>query len=273
MTQPRAGGSCAALFLLVGCLGSVAVETPVPVLRYVGSSTIGQFLRDADAVYGDARLLLDTEPESAGGESAILEGRADLAGVAMRVQPETLAAGVQATLIGRDVIAVIVHPDNPIDGLTTEQLQDIFAGDVQNWSELGGPEQMIRPYIVGPESATRRVFRAKILGERDYRRCEVVRPDSALPAKVAGDQGAIGCISCAFLSASCPAKILAVDGQRPDPTNVQYPIARPLHLLWWPGRDRVRKLVEWLRTPAAQTLLLKRFARAEQTSEPAEGGQ
>ena len=79
------------------------------------------------------RFTFDTEPESLGGEVAIREGRADLAGVAGVPHDETLVGGVEATQIGKDAIAVIVHPSNPVARLSRSQLRGIFSGALRNW--------------------------------------------------------------------------------------------------------------------------------------------
>lgn len=233
-----------------------------PVLRYVGSSTIANFIRDAMPAYGKVRFILDTEPESAGGEAAIMEGRADLAGVAGHPNPETLQKGVVATLIGRDAIAVVVNRANPVTGLTQSQLKDIFTGKVDNWKLLGGPNLPIRPFIVGPASATRAIFRSAVLGPDDYTGCEAVRPDADVIAKVGAEPGGIGHISFSFLPAGGRVKTCAVEGQQPIPTNHGYPIARPLYVLWWSGRARVAEFISWTSTPEARAILLKRFALA-----------
>ena len=245
--------------MVVSCAGP-AVDESQPVLRYVGSSTIAHFIVDAQPAYGSVRFELDTEPESAGGEAAILEGRADVAGVANRPRSETLDAGVRSTLIGRDAIAVVVNAGNPIEGLSQEELRRVFTGQVLNWNELGGQDLAVRPFIVGPESATRRVFRAAILREADYAGCEVVRPDADIAARVRAEPGGIGQISFSFLGSSGEVKAISVGGQRPVPTNSDYPIARPLYLLWWPGRGHVEDFIRWTSSPAARSILLQRFA-------------
>ncbi|MCL2046357.1 MAG: substrate-binding domain-containing protein [Oscillospiraceae bacterium] len=48
--------------------------------------------------------------------------------------------------IGKDALVFIVNRDNPIDNLTTEQVQKIFTGEYTNWSELGGNDEQIRAY-------------------------------------------------------------------------------------------------------------------------------
>ena len=64
-----------AFALLAGCAAVPRDGT----IRYVGSSTIGKFITDAEASYGRSRFALWTEPESYGGEQAALKGIADIA--------------------------------------------------------------------------------------------------------------------------------------------------------------------------------------------------
>ena len=58
------------------------------------------------------------------------------------------AAGVQLHLtpIGREAFVFFVHSDNPVDGLTVEEIQRIYTGEITNWRDLGGRWQRIRPY-------------------------------------------------------------------------------------------------------------------------------
>ncbi len=46
-------------------------------------------------------------------------------------------------IVARDAIAVIVHPENPIDQLTLQNVSDIYSGRIENWSELGGEDRPI----------------------------------------------------------------------------------------------------------------------------------
>ncbi len=131
----------------------LGVSQDKPTLRYEGSSTIAHFIRDAESVYAGAQFEIRTEMESSGGELSILDGTADIAGVARIPSPQVLGKGVVSTLIGWDAIAVVVHPDNPIKNLSKEQLKDIFSQKVTNWQQVGGPDLAIKPFIVGSSSA------------------------------------------------------------------------------------------------------------------------
>jgi phosphate transport system substrate-binding protein len=255
-----AGVSILALLSSAACRS--APERPRGVVEYVGSSTVARFLEEAAPVYAALDLQIDTTPESEGGERLIAAGGADLAGIANRPRPETLRAGVRATLIGRDALAVIVHAENPVRALTREQVKAVFTARLRNWSEVGGPDLAVRPFVVGEESATRHVFRSALLGDDDYAGCTVVRPDSAIVAAVASEPGAIGQISFSFLDPDAGVRAVSIDGEEPAVTNFGYPIARPLYLLWREGRLEIEAFVRWTQSEEGQRVVMRHFVGA-----------
>jgi phosphate transport system substrate-binding protein len=241
---------------LAGCAGVPRDGT----IRYVGSSTIGKFMADAEASYGRCKFALWTEPESYGGEQAALMGIADIGGVARGVDPAVLEQGVVGTMIGKDAITVIVHGENPVKSLSIDQLKDIFTGKTRNWKELGGEDLQIQPYIVSRASATRNIFRSVVLKEERYQACVVVEPDAEMIHVVAQTRGAIGHISFAFLRACTEVKPLWVEGQKPSAWNPNYPITRPLYLCT-KGRPRgeVKRFIDWTLSEAGQKVVTKHF--------------
>ena len=255
------------LFLLVLLSQSISAQDSVAtpnIMTYTGSSTIGNFLEKATLAFGKIDFKMDTRPESTGGELAILEGRTDLAGIARPPSKEALGKGVVSSLIGWDAIAIIVHPDNPVQNLTQSQLKAVFTGTIRNWKELGGPDLAINPYIVGIESATRKVCRSVILGKDDYVDCEVVKPDVGILNKVANDPRSIGHISFSFVDPKANVKTVSVNGQPLSLTNSNYPITRPLYFLWWPGRRDVAEFVEWTLSSEGQRIVMQQFIGARE---------
>ncbi len=249
----------AASFGALGGEYASAARDGLPIIRYVGSSTVGLFIRDAEPLYGRVRFNLDTTPESLGGEQAILGGTADLAGSARVPSQEIGRKGITATPIGRDGIAVIVNRRVPVDDLSMSDLRAIFTGRMENWKELGGPDLPIRPLIVGSESATREVFRAAVLAGSDYANCRVIEPDGAMPSAVASTDGAIGQISFAFLGSVSGIRAVSVAGQEPVTSNFEYPIARPLYLLWRKENEEAERFAVWSRSREGQRVLMQRF--------------
>ncbi len=233
------------------------------VLQYVGSSTIGNFISDANQHYSKVRFNINTEDESSGGEVAILNNNADLVGIARVPSPEVLGKGLVSTLIGWDAIAVIVNEEVGVDDISFDQLRGIFTGKIKNWKELGGAELPIKPFIVSQESATRKIFRSKILGAENYLGCEMVQPDSFIIEKVQNQPGAIGHISFSFLqNLEKNVKILSVNQQALNLNNHWYPITRPLYFLHRNTNTEVDEFVNWTLSEEGQTLLKKKFIGA-----------
>lgn len=256
--------------VLAGCILAPGSRPFRPVLHYVGSSTVGIFVRDAAPLYPGATFTIRTDVESEGGEKAILDGSADVAGTAREPRLATEEKGVEKALIGRDAIAVLVHESNPITTLRREDLARIFTGQVRNWAAFGGPDRPITPCIVGEESATRQVFRDAVLGGRPPEGCRVVRPDRDILRAVAGDPGGIGTLSFSFLGENAAGvkahddnaagvKAIAVDGAFPSVTNFDYPISRPLYVLWREGDSDAAAFAAWARGDAGQRIVLRHF--------------
>lgn len=77
---------------------------------------------------------------------------------------EQLGFELQQVPVAIDGIAIVVHPDLEIEGLTLEQIKDIFSGNVLNWAEVGGPNLNIRPFSLAPEtSGTASAFVRRVL--------------------------------------------------------------------------------------------------------------
>ncbi len=68
--------------------------------------------------------------------------------------------------IALDIIAIVVHPGNPVDDLSKDQVRGIFTGAVTNWSEVGGEDKPIVVVVRDQASGTRQMFDEKALGKQ-----------------------------------------------------------------------------------------------------------
>ena len=77
-------------------------------------------------------------------------------------QAEKAGMELHLTPIGREAFVFFVNSRNPVTGLTVEQVQGIYAGDITNWKEVGGKNQAIRPFQraenSGSQSALQRLM-------------------------------------------------------------------------------------------------------------------
>ncbi|HFR3702028.1 extracellular solute-binding protein [Streptococcus suis] len=102
-----------------------------------GSSSVNpvmEKLKEAyQAVNPDVTVEIQQSDSSTGVTSAI-EGSADIGMASRELKDSESSAGVSATPIAIDGIAVIVNKENPLSGLTVQEVQDIYTGKEAEWS-------------------------------------------------------------------------------------------------------------------------------------------
>jgi len=107
------------------------------------------------------------------GIAALINKTTDIANSSRDLSPKEEEAAKKAgvspfrVVFATDGISVIVHPDNPVNKLTLEQLGKIFKGDITNWKEVGGPDAKISLYGRQSNSGTYVFFREFVV-KGDY---------------------------------------------------------------------------------------------------------
>lgn len=220
--------------VMSGCSGSGESQT----LTVAGSTTVLPIAEMAAEGYEQqtgTKVLVSGLGSSAGIE-AVTNGTADIATSSRELTAAESEHELVATVIAHDGIAVIVNPDNPVSGLTTDQLRDIYAGKITNWSEVGGPDLAIQVVNRDEASGTREAFRTIVMGDASFDRSAAVLPGTGQVRDVVSrTPGAIGYISIGFVDsdyATTSVRALAIDGVQATEDNVEtgaYPISRDLY--------------------------------------------
>ncbi|MDU9392384.1 phosphate ABC transporter substrate-binding/OmpA family protein [Pseudomonas sp. zfem002] len=283
------------------CALLLALLTPLAVadtLRIQGSNTIGTTLapalvrgllqsRGISEIHsepgaqanevrirgGDIQVDIAAHGSSTG-FVALKAGTAELA-AASRPIKDSEAADLQALgnltsadaeqVIALDAVAVLVHPDNPLPQLTTEQLARIFSGQIATWEELGVGGGPIQLYARDDRSGTWETFKALVLEPHRQSLASSARrfeSGEELAEAVRHDRQAIGFSS---LSTVHGARVLAVaDGASrallPSPEQVaseDYPLSRRLYFYLPPaqGNPLARALLDFTQSPRGQAIV------------------
>lgn len=100
----------------------------------------------------------------------LIQGKTDIIFVAGPSDLQVAAAekaGVKfnMTPIGREAFVFFVHEDNPIGSLKLEEIQQVYAGDIDNWSEVGGKNDPIRAFQ-RPEGSGSQTALQRVMGDR-----------------------------------------------------------------------------------------------------------
>lgn len=158
----------------------------------------------------DNSITVTYEPTGSGsGIEAASNGNADI-GLTSRGLKDEEKAKLTETVVARDGIAVVVHPDNPVDDLSVEQITAIALGEVTSWKELGGPDQVVA--LIGREagSGTRGAFEELTNSQDVCVYTQELTSTGAVITAVSTTPGAIGYVS--LSSADDSVKALTVSG-------------------------------------------------------------
>ena len=169
---------------------------------------------------------------SSAGITAVAEGRCDIGLASRALKDEEKSQGLKETVLAYDGIAVIVNPENGVDGLTIEQIADIYTGKITNWKDVGGSDAEI--VLIGREagSGTRDGFESITKTEDACKYRQELSSTGDVITTVANNPNAIGYASLA--SVKDTVKALEVDGVAPSEDTVKdgtYKVQRPFMLI------------------------------------------
>lgn len=212
----------AALSGSVSTNGSTSMEKVIGILSE-------QFMADNSGV----SVTYDPTGSGAGIEAAS-NGSADIGLSSRALKDEEIAGGLTGTTVALDGIAVIVNAGSKVEDLSVEQIAQIFAGEITDWSEVGGEAGTIS--CIGREagSGTRDGFES-ITNTRDACKLdqELTSTGGVIEA-VAGNPNAIGYASLSAVEGKDTVKALTVGGVACTEETVldgSYAIQRPFVLV------------------------------------------
>jgi phosphate transport system substrate-binding protein len=223
-----AGAAVVAGWGAAGCRHS---EPSLVVACCTSFETLGDKLAEAFMAAHPGSRVETHNVDSATAARAVASRVSRLAVVdAVTLPPE--AAGLREVEIGRDGIAVIVHPSNPVATLSLEQVRGLFAGALRNWKDVGGADHPVDVVIRAAGSGTRQALE-QLAGVTNPPANVVVQDSSrSVLETIANDPHAIGYLSHALMNARV--KDVIVEGGRctaDDIATGRYPLVRPVRLL------------------------------------------
>ncbi|MFX1710136.1 substrate-binding domain-containing protein [Stutzerimonas stutzeri] len=170
-------------------------------------------------------------------------------------------------VIAIDGLAVIVHPDNPVQSLSVEQVARLFSGEIANWRELGGANAAVELHARDDQSGTYDTFKELVLGSQGKTLAtNATRYESndALSLAVSRRSGAIGFVGLASVGKSKALAITDGDSQPMPPTTAlvateDYPLSRRLFLYADPQKQSkwTREFLTFVHSPAGQAIVEK----------------
>ncbi|ACB75827.1 phosphate ABC transporter substrate-binding protein [Opitutus terrae] len=223
-------------------LTAVLAATPVFAQKLVikGSDTLGaklvpQLAEEYKARHPGVAFEIAAEGSTTG-IAAIIDGTAQIGMSSRRAKPTEMSAAqakgvsMKPTIVAYDGIAVIVNENNPLSSLSKRQIEQIFTGDVTDWSAVGGQPGRISIYTRNTSSGTYSDFKDLAMKKRDYASSsQKMAGNEQIAAEVGRNPNGIGYVGLAYDQAP-GIKVIAIDGATPSKESVlakKYPYARP----------------------------------------------
>jgi phosphate transport system substrate-binding protein len=256
---------------VAGVLASLALTVHAHAERLVikGSDTLGAKLvpQLAEQYKADnPGTTFDIAAEgSTTGISAIIDGTADIGMSSREVKPaektaaSTKGVEMKPTIVAYDGLGVIVNQANPLTTLTKKQVEQIFTGEVTDWSAVGGKPGKISIYTRNTSSGTYSDWKELAMKKRDYARgAQKMAGHEQIAAEVGKNPNGIGYVGLAYMKAA-GIKVVPVDGVAPTPEVIRadkYPYARPTYYYTKGEPAGVAKsFIDFTLSPAGQTIV------------------
>lgn len=163
-------------------------------------------------------------------------------------------------VVAIDGLAIIVHPDNPVETLSVEQLQAIFSGEITDWQQLGAKAGLIHLYARDEESGTWDSFKSMVLDKQSLAQAQRFDSNSALAEAVLSDRHGIGFVSMAAVGKN---KLLAIyEGKaqalKPNHLSVateDYVLSRRLFMYAPTNKPEVQDFIRYMQSDAGQQVV------------------
>lgn len=228
------------ILTLAALAALVALPAQAQQLVIKGSDTLGaKLVPMLSEEYKSANPGVSFEIAAEGsttGIAAITDGTAQI-GMSSRRAKATEVSGAAAKgvtlkpiIVCYDGMAVIVNENNPITTLTKRQVEQIFTGDVTDWSAVGGKPGAFSIYTRNTSSGTYSDWKDLAMKKRDYSRAsQKMAGNEQIAAEIGKNPNGIGYVGIAYINTP-GVKVVSIEGALPTKESVlskKYPYARP----------------------------------------------
>lgn len=228
---------CICVPILVACAGPTPTPPPEPIeLRLTTVPYLSQLAQNLSQAFSQAYPYVTFEVSVRSSQDAIHAVAirdVDIALVAESLDPAQ--EELESTPIGRQAVILAVHPSNPVDALTWDQVRSIFSGRVWDWASVDAHWQTQEILVVSQHdgAASRQAFESQAMqGEPVTPRARVATGDEAARQLIAEEPAAIGYLLAGAVHDNL--KVLSVEGVEPDLSAIlsdTWPVTRPLNLV------------------------------------------
>lgn len=246
-----------------------------PMVSVEGSDTMGDLLK----VWADAFMKSNPDVpvsinkgDTSQGIAALISRTTDLASASRDLTDEEVVSlhkhkvRLKKVSVARDSVAILVHPENPVNDLTMDELKKIFCGEISNWSKVGGKDEPIAVFVRETGSGTSKFFIGHVLKpEKISKSATPVSSIETMMDSIGNDKNAIGYAGMGALI-EAPGKVKSLKlqlinggtavGATVESAIAGYPLSRPLFVFMDNDpKPNAQKFVDFCLSPEGQKLV------------------
>ena len=172
------------------------------------------------------------------------------------------------TPIGTEAFVFFVHKDNPIENLTTEQIQGIYSGEITNWKQVGGKNEEIAAFQRNEGSGSQSMLE-RFMGDKPIMEAPTeLKNDlmSGIIERVSNYKNKTNSIGFSFryyvegIIKNPDIKMISIDGIAPTAENIKngtYPVVTPIYAVTYEEQtnENVDKLLNWILSDEGQYII------------------
>jgi phosphate transport system substrate-binding protein len=259
-------GALAAGVLLGACSGG---GDPGQKIVVTGASTIAPLMSEIGKRFEERNPGVRIDVQTGGSSRGVNDARQGLNDIGMASRPANDdEMDLNFVPIALDGVAMIVHASNTVGELSSDQIRAIYRDEINNWSEVGGPDLPITVVHKAEGRSTLELFLKYFELEPTEIKAEVIVGDNAQDIKsVATDPSAVGYVSVGTaefeIKRGTTLKALPLEGVPATIDAVRegkFPLARPLNLVTAKAPEGPTKdLIEFAASPEVRDLVEGQF--------------
>lgn len=247
------------LLVFVTAISSGCNRKNVNGLILAGSTSVQPFAETLAEAYMKLHSEISIDVQGGGSSAGVMSAQTNTADIGMSSRSlKDKEKTLWSVEIARDGLAIIIHPQNNITSLTLNQVRDIYAGVITNWSQLGGNDKRIHVITREEGSGTRSAFEDLLMDDIEIDPRSIVQDSNGTVRQLVGDDvNAIGYISLGLVNEKV--KALELDGvaaTRENVINGTYVLSRPyLFVTSSEPVGEVKKFIDFVLSAEGRALL------------------
>jgi len=184
-------------------------------------------------------------------------------------QAEKKGLELKLTPIGREAFVFFVNSKNNVNDLSTAQIQDIYSGEIRNWSEVGGNNKEIKAFQ-RPENSGSQTMLQKLMEGKELMmppKEDVIAGMGGIIERTASYRNYNNAIGYSFLFFATEMiqnneiKLLKVDGIEPNRSTIKsqaYPLSAEFYAITAGSTNpNLEPFIEWILSPQGQSIVEK----------------